>query len=450
MLHFAPDSSWSLIALGLCFVLVCVFEFANGFHDTANAVATVIYTNSLKPKVAVVWSGLMNLLGVLLGGIAVAYALVELLPPDVLSPPNGDPAVPMLVSLFGTALAWNLFTWWFGIPNSSSHCVIGALVGIAVGDSFLHARDLGHSVDWDQIWKVLRALATSPVLGFVGAGILYVLIRLLVRMPALYRPPEPDQKPNPIVRGILVLTCTLVSFSHGSNDGQKSIGLIMLTIIGLMPAAFALNPQASLPTDRLHVAIEAARPIIAEYDRYSFKNDALKAMDRLSDSDPAHETPAEKRGDIYQVLSGLRSVASNPAASSDEKKQASKLAAQLRPAVEYAPIWVRVLSALCLGLGTMIGYRRIVHTLGEGIGSTHLTPAQGAASEVVGAGLIMTAGYTGLPVSTTHIITSGVAGTMVAAGSGINMKMLTKIALAWIFTLPVTVTVAAVLFYILA
>ena len=450
MLDFAPSSLWSIVALGMCFLLVCVFEFANGFHDTANAVATVIYTNSLKPRVAVIWSGLMNLTGVLAGGIAVAYALVELLPPDVLSPPNGNPAVPMLVSLFGTALAWNLFTWWFGIPNSSSHCVIGALVGIAIGDSFLHARDLGHSVDWEQIWKVLRALAISPLLGFVGALLLYLLIRAFVRMPALYEAPEPHHRPNPIVRGLLITTCTLVSFSHGNNDGQKSIGLIMLTIIGLMPATFALNPAAPTQFSELRMEVQAARPLVATYDRYSFKSDALAAINELEKAEDTHLAPAELRGAIYQVLSGLRSVASNPAASQQEHKQASALAAKLRPSVEYAPIWVRVLSALCLGIGTMIGYRRIVQTLGEGIGKTHLTPAQGAASEVVGAGLIMTAGYTGLPVSTTHIITSGVAGTMVASGSGINMQTLTKIGLAWLFTLPVTITVAAAMFYFLA
>ncbi|NVN02301.1 MULTISPECIES: inorganic phosphate transporter [Asaia] len=448
MLQFAPSSSGSLVMLAICFVLVCVFEFANGFHDTANAVATVIYTNSLKPRVAVIWSGLMNLLGVLLGGIAVAYTLVELLPPDVLTPPNGNPAVPMLVSLFGTALAWNLCTWWFGIPNSSSHCTIGALIGIAIGDSFVHARDLGHSVDWGQIWKVLRALAISPLLGFFLAGLLYLIIRFAIKMPALFTPPKPDESPNPIVRALLILTCTSVSFSHGSNDGQKSIGLIMLTIIGLMPASFAMNPDH--PVDRVQLAqiAQQARPLIEQYDRYSFKPDALAAIDSLSRVEgPA--TPAQIRGDVYEILSGLRDVSANPASSGSEKATSGRLAKELRPTVEYAPYWVRVLSALCLGIGTMIGYRRIVKTLGEGIGKRHLTPAQGAASELVGAGLIASAGYTGLPVSTTHIITSGVAGTMVAAGSGINMRMLTKIALAWIFTLPVTITVAACAFYVL-
>jgi len=450
MLHFDPSSATSLFALCLCFVLVCVFEFANGFHDTANAVATVIYTNSLKPTVAVVWSGLMNLLGVILGGISVAYALVELLPPDVLSPPSGNPAVPMLVALFGTALAWNLMTWWFGIPNSSSHCVIGSLVGIAIGDSFVHARELGHSVDWSQIWKVLRALAVSPLLGFVGALLLYFLIKSLVKMPEMYRAPTPEQTPNPIVQAVLVLTCTLVSFSHGSNDGQKSIGLIMLTIIGIMPAAFALNPASPVSIEQIRADAHQALPLVTQYDRYSFKGDAVASISRLSQTEGPAEAPSELRGDVYQVLSGLRSVAANPAASDADRKLASHLASELRPTVEYAPGWVRLLSALCLGIGTMVGYKRIVRTLGEGIGTTHLTPAQGAASEVVGAGLIMTAGYTGLPVSTTHIITSGVAGTMVAAGSGINKKMLTKIVMAWLLTLPVTVCVAAAIFYVLA
>ncbi|GBR45670.1 inorganic phosphate transporter [Neokomagataea thailandica] len=448
MLHFVPDSLWSLIALVLCFVLVCVFEFANGFHDTANAVASVIYTNSLKPRTAVIWSGLMNLLGVLLGGIAVAYTLVELLPADVMSPPNGAPAIPMLVALFGTALIWNITTWWLGIPNSSSHCVIGALIGIAVGDAFVHARALGPSVEWGQIFKVLKTLAISPAIGFIGAFILYLIVRALVRKPEFYVPPTPEAKPNPVVKALLVATCTLVSFSHGSNDGQKSIGLIMLTIIGIMPAAFALNPSAPIHYEQLHQEAQAARPLIATYGNHSFRQEQIAALDRLTTVENGSESSALIRGDIYEALSGLRSVAANPAAAPTESKNAKALAAQLRPTVEYAPIWGRVLSALCLGLGTMIGYRRIVQTLGEGIGKKHLTPAQGAVSEVFGAGLIMSAGYTGLAVSTTHIITSGVAGTMVASGSGINPKMLLKIALAWVVTLPVTVTLAACLFYI--
>ena len=487
MLHLTPFSPGAIAALVFCFVLVCAFEFANGFHDTANAVATVIYTNSMKPKVAVVWSGLMNFLGVVLGGIAVAYALVELLPPDVLSPPSGDPAVPMLVALFGTALAWNVFTWWFGIPNSSSHCVIGALIGVAVGDALVNTRPLGQSIDWGQIWTVLRALAISPVLGLIGAGALYFAVRHLIKDRRLYEPPHGDQPPTGWVRGLLILTCTSVSFSHGTNDGQKSIGLIMLTIIGLMPATFALNPQADAQVRQLADNARAAAPLIEKYGDDQ-KQIGVEAANRLQQAGPvlasagasagandppgqsavpaspepsprradagaqqsAQDTRSTIRSEVYRLLAELKVVTQDPHASAAEKAEAGRIRGALRPSVEYAPWWVRVLSAACLGLGTMIGYKRIVQTLGERVGNTHLTPAQGASAELVGAGLIATAGFTGLPVSTTHIITSGIAGTMIGSGSGINRGMLMRIALAWVFTLPVTIAVAAGLFYLLA
>ncbi|BAK82715.1 inorganic phosphate transporter [Komagataeibacter medellinensis] len=449
MLHFAPYSTFSILALVICFALVCVFEFVNGFHDTANAVATVIYTNSLKPRTAVIWSGLMNFVGVLLGGISVAYGLVELLPADVLSPSNGDPAVPMLISLFGTALAWNLFTWWFGIPNSSSHCVIGALIGIAIGDALLHTRSLGNSVDWSQIWKILRALAISPLLGLIGAGGLYFVVRHLIKDPELYQPPQGDRPTRGWVRGLLILTCTGVSFSHGSNDGQKSIGLIMLTIIGILPATFALAPDSATQISQISHNATIAAPLITQYDHDGLHDEAIASVTRLTQTNPDTVVASVLRADIYEVVAGLKAVAANTEASAHDRATAKTLSNQIRPVVEYAPWWVRLLSALCLGIGTMIGYKRIVLTLGEKIGNTHLTPAQGASAELVGAGLIATAGYTGLPVSTTHIITAGIAGTMLGSGSGINRGMLVKIALAWICTLPVTITLGAALFYVL-
>jgi inorganic phosphate transporter, PiT family len=475
MLHFPPASTEALIALVICFVLVCAFEFANGFHDTANAVATVIYTHSLRPRAAVAWSAFMNFLGVLLGGIAVAYALVELLPPDVLSPPNGAPAVPMLVALFSTALAWNVFTWFFGIPNSSSHCVIGSLIGIAVGDAVLNARRVSQAVDWDQIWSVLSALAISPVLGLVGAGLLYFALRHLVKDRRLYEPPHDDTPPTWWIRGLLILTCTSVSFSHGTNDGQKSIGLIMLTIIGLMPAAFALNPNGQI--QQLAAQARSATPLIDKYgdDQKQVALDSAHQLQarqqsstpgvqkashaaliiRVAEAPPMQgqspnmATPSSTRNDVYRVVSELRAVAANPGATKDDKEQAARIQSAMRPTVEYAPWWVRVLSAVCLGLGTGIGYKRIVQTLGERVGKTHLTPAQGASAELVGAGLIATAGFTGLPVSTTHVITSGIAGTMLGSRSGVDGRMLTRIALAWAFTLPVTILASAMLFYVL-
>lgn len=453
MLYFTPESPSSIIALLVCGLLVCVFEFVNGFHDTANAVATVIYTRSLRAGPAVVLSSVMNFLGVLTGGLSVAYAMVEMLPPDVLSPPDGTPAVPMLFSLFGTALVWNLLTWRAGIPNSSSHCVIGAIVGVAIGDSLVHGRSLSNGVDWHQITKVLEALAISPVLGLVGAALFYLAMRRVVKDPALYQPPQGDAPPRGWVRWLLVGSCSGVSFSHGNNDGQKSIGLIMLTVVGLMPALYALNPHEA---HRLPLPTEQATQIetlLEQYDHDGLRTEALASARRLK---TGRNIPASvrnsvaQRADVFEVLAGLKYVehlSSTPAA---DRIQAKNLRKHVQPVVEFAPWWVRLLSALCLSLGTMIGYKRIVRTLGEKIGRTHLTPAQGASAELVGAGLILTAGYTGLPVSTTHIITAGIAGSMVGAGSGVQGGMVRRIALAWIATLPVTILMAAGLFYMLS
>ena len=237
----AQGSPAAISLLFGCLALALAFEFSNGFHDTANAVATVIYTNSLKPTYAVLWSGLMNFLGVILGGIAVAYALVELIPPEVLSPPNGGIAAGMLAALFISALFWNVATWWLGIPNSSSHALIGSLIGIAVASSLTHARSLQDGVDWAEVWNVLGSLLFSPLLGFVLALLLFKLLSLVIHDRHLYEPPKGEEPPVWWMRGVLILTCTGVSFAHGTNDGQKSIGLIMLTIIGLLPVSFAVN-----------------------------------------------------------------------------------------------------------------------------------------------------------------------------------------------------------------
>ncbi len=538
LVHFAPASGVILAMLVACFVLVLLFEATNGFHDTSNAVATVIYTNSLRPVPAVLWSGLLNFAGVLAGGIAVAYALVEILPPDVLTPPDGAPAVPMLVSIFATALFWNVATWALGIPNSSSHCVIGALIGVACGDALLQARPLAQGVDWHQIVEVLEALALSPILGLVGAGGLYGLLRLL--LPAkghLFEPPEGDKPPVWWLRGLLVLTCTGVSFAHGTNDGQKSIGLIMLTVIGLMPATYALNPNVPHETaalgrnaaaaislierhgdDQRERGLVAARALVAlgegatgvaanpdDASRSGASGSgtaaaagstgagagaptvgaptvgapaggaspgaadapaaagqppaqpgAAPAGDQGSNGGkpppPAARpaTRAQLRGDVYDVLAELHHVGEAPAGvSKAEAAEAKRLHAAMGPPVQYAPIWVRVLSALCLGLGTTIGYKRVVRTLGEKLGHGHMTPGQGASAELVGAVLIGTAGFTGLPVSTTHIVTSGITGTMITGGQGVQGGMLVRIALAWLLTLPVTILLAGGLFYVL-
>jgi PiT family inorganic phosphate transporter len=450
---FPPSSTAALVVLVFCFVLVLIFEFSNGFHDTANAVATVIYTHSLKPVYAVVLSGVLNFLGVLLGGVAVAYTLVELLPPDVLTPPNGNPAIGMLMALFSSALIWNVSTWWLGIPCSSSHATIGSIVGVGIASVLLNGRHLDSGVPWGQVWKVLTALLVSPLLGFIGAFLLYQAVRLVIKDKHLYEATTKENPPVWWVRGLLITTCSLVSFSHGSNDGQKSIGLIMLTIIGILPGTFALNMNAHVAPSALAQVADQAVPLIQKYGDDE-KDSAIRAAGSLkaeaqgkaalTDIPVTHRSRV--RGDAYRLASELRLVQDNKTATADEKKQAGDADKQLRGTVEFAPDWVRVISALCLGLGTMIGYKRIVVTIGERIGKSHLTPAQGGSAELVAAALIGTAGLSGLPVSTTHIVSSGVAGTMTGSGAGVQGGTIRQIIGAWVLTLPATMLLAGGLF----
>jgi inorganic phosphate transporter, PiT family len=487
--HLDPASSLAIGLLIFALLMVVIFEATNGFHDAANAVATVIYTHSLKPTQAVVWSGLMNFIGVLVGGITVAYALVELLPAEVLSPPDGGPAVAMLISLFVAALVWNIGTWWFALPNSSSHCLIGALIGVALGNAVAHSRSVSSGVHWHQLWTVLEALALSPLLGFILAGGLYLVTRRTFHDKHLYEPTK-DKPPIWWMRGILILTCTGVSFAHGTNDGQKSIGLIMLTIIGIFPATYALNPEAGQALNDLPKIMRQAEPLVQKYgnDQREQALVALHSIEQgtitprtaaasdgsgnqqgsvrlasiglndagrppgleLGTRSPAAQQRATVRDDVYEVISQLKHVEEAKGVSKEEQKQAKDLTKKLGNSVEYAPWWVRVLSALCLGVGTMIGYKRIVKTLGERLGKLHMTPAQGAAAEVVSAAVIGIAGFTGMPVSTTHIVTSGIGGTMVTSGAGLQLGMLYRIATAWLLTLPVTILIAGTLYYVLA
>jgi PiT family inorganic phosphate transporter len=451
-------SAATLAILAGCLVLVLVFEFSNGFHDAANAVATVIYTNSLRPTQAVILSGFCNFLGVLVGGIAVAFALVELIPPEVLSPPNGSLAVGMLASVFISALAWNVGTWWLGIPNSSSHALIGSLIGITITAALGRDHGLTPAININQIWTVLLSLLLSPILGFLLALLLLRLAAASFRDKGPFQPSENGQPPPLPIRGLLIATCTCVSFSHGTNDGQKTIGLIMLTVIGLMPSSYALNSGLSAETLKmLGAKMPECADLIArggDGRKQDGVTSARDLTDRLQHIGNVSEIPAAERvairNRLNRVIAALRTAEQDRTLSDADKGRAKALHADVIQAVEYAPWWVRVASALCLGLGTMIGYRRIVKTLGERLGRQHLAPAQGACAELVGAGLIGVAGFTGYPVSTTHVVTGGIAGTMVASGAGLHRETLRQIAWAWILTLPATAAISGGLFCLVA
>ena len=301
----------------------------------------------------------------------------------------------------------------------------------------------------------MKALLFSPLLGFIGAGLLFRLMQRVIRDRHLFEQTTEDRPPVWWVRGLLILTCSGVSFSHGSNDGQKSIGLIMLTVIGIMPSAFSLNfdmPPEELP--RLAASARDAMPLIQRYgddERDIALRQGNALIQQLGNAQSLLDIPpgdrSQLRDAVYRVNSELKVASENKAIGSDDKKKAQQLRGALHGSVEYAPIWVR-LSATCLGIGTMVGYRRIVTTIGERIGNRPLTPAQGASAELVGAGLIGMAGFSGLPVSTTHIISAGVAGTMAGSGAGVQRGVVSQIIIAWVLTLPVTIVLAGGLFWL--
>src|ERR1017187_3999975 len=250
--HLAKDldsvtitSIWPYLLLGLALLIALGFEFVNGFHDTANAVATVIYTHSLEPNVAVVLSGLCNLAGVLASSGTVAFAIVTLLPVDLILQVSSGSGYAMVFALLIAAILWNMGTWWLGLPASSSHTMVGSIIGVGIANQLFNPHIGASGVDWEQAIKVLKALLISPLVGFCLAALLMLLFKALFRYPALYEAPKNNQPPPWPIRALMVLTCTGVSFFHGSNDGQKGMGLIMLILIGTVPTAYALNHAAT-------------------------------------------------------------------------------------------------------------------------------------------------------------------------------------------------------------
>jgi len=476
-----PTTIVPFLLLGVAMVIALGFEFVNGFHDTANAVATVIYTHALPAQIAVVWSGCWNLLGVLASSGAVAFGIVSLLPVELILQVGSAAGFAMVFALLIAAIIWNLGTWWVGIPASSSHTLIGSIVGVGVANALMRGKDGTSGVDWDQVTKVGEALLISPLFGFVLSALLLLLMKFIVRAPQLYQAPTTSDPPPLWIRGLLVLTCTLVSFFHGSNDGQKGMGLIMLILIGVVPTAYALNraPPEGHTDAFIAAAHDASKVVEAHGAGYNIIGDPRPAVTdyihahqisegtypslavlvkQISDSVAQYgsvaKTPLDKvenvRNDMYLASEALRVLSKDKESelSADEKKQIGAFKKQLDYATKFIPLWVKVCVAIALGLGTMIGWKRIVVTVGEKIGKTHLTYGQGAAAEIVAAATIGAADGLGLPVSTTHVLSSGVAGTMVANGSGMQWSTVRSIAMAWVLTLPAAMILSGILFFI--
>src|ERR1700723_2350119 len=459
------------------------FEFGHGFHDAANGVATLIYTRSLPANIAVVWSGMFNLFGVLMSSGAVAFGIVSLLPVELILQVGSGAGLPMVFALLIAAIIWNGGPWWLGLPASSSHTLIGSIMGVGIANALLRGRDGTSGVDWSQAANVGKALLLSPLFGFALAAVLLFALKAVLQRatPSLFAEPKGDQPPPAWIRGILILTCTLVSFFHGSNDGQKGMGLIMLILIGTVPTAYALN--RALPESRSvqlnayataaskvieakaagHTVSGNPRPAVTKYlAEHQINDQTLPALATLVQDINKQVTqygslakfPADvvgnTRNDMYLASETIRFLMKDAqnGLNADEAATLSSYKGSLDAATKFIPTWVKIVVAIALGLGTMIGWKRIVGTLGEEIGKTHLTYAQGACAEITAAGTIAAADGYGLPVSTTHVLSSGIAGTMAANGSGLQWSTIRNIIMAWVLTLPAAMLLSGTLYFI--
>ena len=473
-------SALPFILLGVALLTALGFEFVNGFHDTANAVATVIYTHTLEPHVAVVWSGMWNFLGVLVSSGAVAFGIVSLLPVELILQVGGKAGFAMVFALLVAAIIWNLGTWWFGLPASSSHTLIGSIIGVGIANQLMSVKTGTSGVDWGQATNIGKSLILSPIVGFVMAALLLIVSKKLIPSRALYEAPKGTEPPPFWIRCLLLLTCTGVSFFHGSNDGQKGMGLIMLILIGTVPTAYAVNHAVNFQQTQDFVAVSTEtadmldhyvspnavigdpREDLTDYIRTKqFTPNTMLALRETINGigtemalyKELKAVPQDKvrnfRNDMYVVSEALRLMKKThtPEFSTPDTAILANYKKHIDNATKFIPTWVKVAVALALGMGTMIGWKRIVITVGEKIGKDHLTYGQGAAAEITAMATIGAADWFGLPVSTTHVLSSGVAGTMAANHSGLQMSTIRNLALAWVLTLPVSICLAAGLFW---
>jgi len=474
----------AFVLLGIALLIALAFEFVNGFHDTANAVATVIYTHSLQPQVAVIYSGLLNFLGVLTSSGAVAFAIVSLLPVELILQVGGGAGFAMIFALLIAAIIWNVGTWMLGLPASSSHTLIGSIIGVGIANQLMAEGGTATSgVDWSQAMGVFRALLFSPLVGFAGSALMLIVMKMVVKDKRLYSAPATRSPPPLWIRGLLCLTCGAVSFAHGSNDGQKGMGLIMLILIGTVPTAYALN--RAVPDSHLPAFLAATQQVQTVFDARSGNltfpsaaaetrvTDSLKL--RKLDDKMTFAALASLAGDIGKQVQSYGSLNKVPAAAvqnirnemfmvSEAIRVMQKQNVEFTPAetvalkaykgalddsTKFIPTWVKVSVAVALGLGTMVGWKRIVITVGEKIGKTHMNYGQGASAELIAAATIGLADIYGLPVSTTHVLSSGVAGTMAASGAGLQWDTVRSMIMAWVLTLPAAMLMAGSLYYVL-
>ena len=493
MLHlFAGPDFHTGLMLVLALLFVLFYEAINGFHDTANAVATVIYTRAMRSQVAVVMAGVFNFLGVMLGGLSVAYAIVHLLPTDLLLNVSSAHGLAMVFSMLLAAIIWNLGTWYFGIPASSSHTLIGAIIGIGLTNALMTSTSVVDALNVPKMIQIFLSLILSPIVGLVIAGLMVFLLRRywngtkkqqrIHLTPAEREKKDGKRKPPFWTRTALILSAIGVSFSHGANDGQKGIGLIMLVLIGVAPAGFVVNMNATgYDIARTRDAVThlqqyyqqhvealphavALKPLVPTPDTLpntpeQFHCDSSRAMiaidhaqTLLANLQSYDDLTVDQRSHMRRLLMCVAetagAVAKLPETSAQDRRFLNNLRTDLLETVEYAPTWIIVAVALALSLGTMVGWKRVAVTIGEKIGKKGMTYAQGVSAQMTAAVSIGIASYTGMPVSTTQVLSSAVAGTMLVDGGGVQSKTVKNIMLAWVLTLPISILLSGGLYWI--
>ena len=493
MLHlFAGLDFHTGLMLVLALMFVLFYEAINGFHDTANAVATVIYTRAMRSQVAVVMAGVFNFLGVMLGGLSVAYAIVHLLPTDLLLNVSSAHGLAMVFSMLLAAIIWNLGTWYFGIPASSSHTLIGAIIGIGLTNALMTSTSVVDALNVPKMIQIFLSLILSPIVGLVIAGLMVFLLRRywngtkkqqrIHLTPAEREKKDGKRKPPFWTRTALILSAIGVSFSHGANDGQKGIGLIMLVLIGVAPAGFVVNMSATgydiaRTRDAVthlqqyyqqHVEVlphaVALKPLVPAPETLpntpaQFHCDSSRAMiaidhaqTLLANLQSYDDLTVDQRSHMRRLLMCVAetagAVAKLPETSAQDRRFLNNLRTDLLETVEYAPTWIIVAVALALSLGTMIGWKRVAVTIGEKIGKKGMTYAQGVSAQMTAAVSIGIASYTGMPVSTTQVLSSAVAGTMLVDGGGVQSKTVKNIMLAWVLTLPISILLSGGLYWV--
>jgi phosphate/sulfate permease len=462
---FGLDTGMTIL-LVTSIITACVFEFINGFHDTSNAVVNVIYTRSMKPVPAVIWSGIMNFMGVFFGGIVVAMGIMKLLPNELLMNQSMAQNIALIFAILLSSIIWNFGTWYLGIPSSSSHTLLGSIFGVGMAYNFLPEA---HSValNWVKVESVCIWLLVSPLVGFVLAWGLVALLKKTVKYKKLYRAPHAKKAPPFWIRLIIILSSTHLSFSHGQNDGQKGVGIIMIILIAIVPAHFALNHQHH--PENLLLQVNAVETVIDKIDTLPmnakdrasltvvhYHIDTVQAIlagkanfDKISgrESWVLRDNLMNLEKETKSVLAMLPGNKTIPVTEDDTKLLKISFEG-IKAYTDYAPVWIILMISIALGMGTMIGWKRIVVTVGEKIGREPLNYAQGASANIIAASTISLSSAIGLPVSTTQILSSGIAGSMVATNGikNVRKKTLRSILIAWLLTIPVTMILSGLLF----